>query len=84
MGLIVGWAAQRFTGYRSGGCISTILLGVIGAFVGGFLYNTITDERRVMDFSVGSVLVSIVGAGLLCLVLRALGQNKRNRNKKRR
>ena len=77
LGLIVGWVAQRVTGYRSTGCLSTIVLGVLGAFIGGFLYNQVTETRHVTDFNVGSMLVAVVGASLLCLLLRAGGRNNR-------
>ena len=77
LGLIVGWVARRVTGYKNGGCLSTIVLGVLGAFIGGFLYNQVSNAKHVTDFNVGSMLVAVVGASLLCLLLRSIGRNGR-------
>ena len=44
-GLIAGIVAKLLTpGRDPGGCIITMLLGVAGAFVGGFLYELLTDR----------------------------------------
>jgi uncharacterized membrane protein YeaQ/YmgE (transglycosylase-associated protein family) len=45
-GLIAGITAKLLTpGRDPGGCIVTMLLGVAGAFVGGFLYQLLTGRR---------------------------------------
>jgi hypothetical protein len=43
LGLVAGAIAKAiYPGHQSGGILGTLLLGVIGAFVGGSLYNMIT------------------------------------------
>jgi uncharacterized membrane protein YeaQ/YmgE (transglycosylase-associated protein family) len=72
-GLIAGVIAKLLTpGRDPGGCIITILLGVAGAFVGGFLYEQITGQQQPMQFDFGSLIVAIIGAVILLLVYRLL------------
>ncbi|MFQ3617620.1 MAG: GlsB/YeaQ/YmgE family stress response membrane protein [Cyanobacteriota bacterium] len=43
LGLVAGAIAKAiYPGHQGGGILGTLLLGVIGAFVGGSLYNLIT------------------------------------------
>ena len=77
MGLVVGSVAQSVTGVEKRGCLFTLLVGVLGAVVGGVLFNAVSDGDRVMRFNLGSMLVAFVGAGAVCLGLRALGIGRR-------
>ena len=49
-----------------------MLLGVAGAFVGGFLYETFTDRTYAARFDLGSFVVAVVGAIVVLLVYRLL------------
>ena len=72
-GLIAGFVAKLLTpGRDASGCIITMLLGVAGAFVGGFLYKLVTDEPFVARFDFGSFVVAVVGAIVLLLVFRVI------------
>lgn len=72
-GLVAGVIAKLLTpGRDPGGCIITMLLGVAGAFVGGFLYEQLTGRQQMMQFDFGSLLVSVLGAVVLLLVYRLL------------
>ncbi len=72
-GLVAGVIAKLLTpGRDPGGCIITMLLGVAGAFVGGFLYNQLTGRQQMMQFDLGSLLVAVLGAVVLLLVYRLL------------
>ena len=72
MGLIVGSVAQSVVGVEKRGCLFTILVGVLGAVVGGALFNSVSSTKRTMEFNLGSMFVAFIGAGLLCLVLRTV------------
>ena len=72
IGLVAGSFAQSVVGLEKRGCLFTMLIGVLGAVVGGWLFNTVSDQRRAIDFSIGSMFVAFVGAGLLCLILRVI------------
>ena len=79
----MGWIAWIFVGLIAGalarwvvkddrtGCIYTMIVGVLGAIVGGWLMATI-DEDGLTGFSLRSIFVAAVGAVLLLLILQAL------------
>ena len=61
-GLIVGFIARAIMpGAQKMGMLATMLLGVIGSFIGGFLGALITDSR-VLDFNTAGLIGSIIGA----------------------
>jgi uncharacterized membrane protein YeaQ/YmgE (transglycosylase-associated protein family) len=65
MGLIVGLLAKWIMpGPDPGGFIMTILLGVAGAFVGGFIGSTL-GLGSVTGFNLGSLGLAVAGALLL-------------------
>lgn len=71
VGLFAGGIARWIVRDDRSGCIYTMVVGVLGAVIGGALMNAI-DSRGVDEFSVRSVLVAALGAVLLLLVLQAL------------
>ena len=77
LGLVAGSLAQSVTGVHKRGCLFTLLVGVVGAIVGGALFNTVTKAKHVMGFNLGSMFVAFVGAGVVCLGLRAIGAGHR-------
>lgn len=72
IGGLAGWLAGLIVtpGDRRG-CLINILVGVIGAFVGGLLMNLIGRSGAV-DFSFRSLGVAFVGSVVFLLVLQAL------------
>jgi len=72
VGLLGGSLAQSVTGMQKRGCLVTLMIGVLGAVIGGALFNAANGSHRVMRFSLGSIVIAFFGAGLLCLVLKAL------------
>ena len=72
LGLIVGALAKWIMpGDDPGGTILTILLGIAGAFVGGFL-ATLVGLGTVSGFNAGSLLISVGGALLILWVHRKM------------
>ena len=72
-GLIAGIIAKLLTpGRDPGGCIITMLIGVAGAFVGGFLYELLTGRQQMMQFDFGSLAVAVIGAVILLILYRLL------------
>lgn len=70
MGLIVGLLAKFIMpGKDPGGLIVTILLGIAGAFVGGFIASQL-GLGSVTGFNLVSILIAIGGAVLLLVVYR--------------
>jgi uncharacterized membrane protein YeaQ/YmgE (transglycosylase-associated protein family) len=72
MGLIVGVLAKFIMpGDDPGGIFVTILIGIAGAFVGGFIGSAI-GLGEVTGFNLGSLLLAIGGALLLLFVYRRI------------
>ena len=71
-GLIAGIIARMLmTGRDPGGCIITMLLGVAGAFVGGFLYRLVTGTQALyFGFDFRSFAIAVVGAVVVLAVYR--------------
>jgi uncharacterized membrane protein YeaQ/YmgE (transglycosylase-associated protein family) len=76
---VAGVLARRVTGSPDGGCLFTIVVGIIGAFVGGALYQLATgaESDTFDDFDLGSIFVAFLGAVILLLVLQALSGRRR-------
>ena len=69
VGLISGWLAGLFMKGRGFGLVWDILIGLVGAFVGGLVFSLFV--QGVAGFW-GSIAVSFVGACLLIALGRAL------------
>jgi uncharacterized membrane protein YeaQ/YmgE (transglycosylase-associated protein family) len=70
VGLIAGALAKLIMpGDDPGGIIVTILLGIVGAFVGGFVVNLL-GGAGVSGFNLWSILVATLGAILLLGIYR--------------
>ena len=67
-GLVIGLLARALLpGRQTMGVFATILLGIAGSFVGGFLVSLVT-HNRVTDFNTSGVIGSILGAILLLVM----------------
>ena len=73
-GLIAGIIARLLMpGRDPGGCIITMLLGVAGAFVGGFLYRLATGTQALyFGFDFRSFAIAVLGAVVVLAVYRLL------------
>ncbi|WP_033295318.1 GlsB/YeaQ/YmgE family stress response membrane protein [Amycolatopsis jejuensis] len=84
-GALVGWLANLVVGgseRRRQGCLVSVLVGVLGAALGGFVYRLATGQERHFEFDFPSFGVAILGAIALLLVLRlvsAIGNRNRDR-----
>ena len=71
VGLIAGALAKWvMPGPDPGGIIVTILIGIAGAFVGGFIVQALFGGPKLTEVGVGSILISTLGAVLLLAVYR--------------
>jgi uncharacterized membrane protein YeaQ/YmgE (transglycosylase-associated protein family) len=71
IGLIAGGLARWIVQDERSGCIYTMVVGVLGALVGGALMSAV-DSTGVDEFSIRSILVAALGAILLLLLLQAI------------
>ncbi len=70
MGLIVGLLAKFIMpGKDPGGLIVTVLIGIAGAFVGGYV-GSFLGLGTVTGFNIGSILLATGGAILLLILYR--------------
>lgn len=87
IGLIVGLLARLLVpGRDSIGILGTILLGIVGSFVGGFLEQLIEFHHlETTHFNTAGFIGSIIGAIVLLLILRVTGlEPGRGRSRTRR
>ncbi|MCW2474059.1 MULTISPECIES: GlsB/YeaQ/YmgE family stress response membrane protein [unclassified Symbiopectobacterium] len=71
-GLVAGVLAKWIMpGKDGGGFIITVLLGIVGAVVGGYI-STFFGFGRVDGFNLGSFCVAVVGALVVLLVYRKI------------
>ena len=77
VGLIAGALAKLIMpGDDPGGFIVTILLGIVGAFVGGFVVNLL-GGAGVSGFNLWSILVATLGAIILLAIYRLVAGGRR-------
>jgi uncharacterized membrane protein YeaQ/YmgE (transglycosylase-associated protein family) len=67
LGLIAGFIASKIVNREGSGIILDIVLGVIGAFVGGWLFEFV-GHAGVTGFNLYSMFVAIVGAVVVLVV----------------
>jgi uncharacterized membrane protein YeaQ/YmgE (transglycosylase-associated protein family) len=70
LGLIAGWLAgmiMRGSGY---GIIGDIVLGILGALVGGWITAAALGRDMVSGFNIETLLVAVLGAIVLIAVSR--------------
>ena len=81
VGLLAGGLAGWVMRTEPRGCIATMVIGILGAFIGGAIYRWVRgDDAEVLDeFDLGSVLVAFLGACALLLVLEAISGRSRRR-----
>lgn len=74
VGLIAGVLAKLLMpGRGPGGIIVTILLGIGGAIVGGFLAIALGLSDGVNNFDIGTIFLAVAGAMLLLFGYRLVG-----------
>ena len=70
LGLVAGWLAGQVMKGGGYGLVGDIVLGIVGAVVGGFLASSLLG-LDVNGFNVMSILIAFVGACLVIAISRA-------------
>lgn len=76
LGLIAGWLASLLMGSGGYGLIGNIVIGVIGAFVGGWLGSQLLGID-VTGINFSSIALSVVGAAIVIAISRAFSPGRR-------
>lgn len=72
LGLISGFIASKIVNKRGEGILLDIVLGIVGAFVGGWIFAAV-GHSPVTGVNLYSIFVSVIGAILVLVVFHALG-----------
>ena len=71
-GALAGWVASMIVKTNDQmGAIANIVVGIIGAFVGGLLANLVGSEG-VTGFNFRSFIVAVIGAVVLLVIFKAV------------
>ena len=76
LGLIAGFIASKIVNHHGQGLVLDVVLGVLGAIVGGFLFHLI-GGYGVTGFDGWSLLVATAGAVLVLLLWNAVTGRRR-------
>jgi uncharacterized membrane protein YeaQ/YmgE (transglycosylase-associated protein family) len=71
LGLIAGWLAGQFMRGGGYGIVGDIILGIIGAVVGGFISGTLLGVD-VTGFNIPSIIIAFVGAVVVIAIARMI------------
>jgi uncharacterized membrane protein YeaQ/YmgE (transglycosylase-associated protein family) len=71
LGLIAGFIASIIVNRRGEGCLRDIVLGIIGALVGGFIFTEF-GRQGITGFNLYSMLVAVIGAVVVLLLYHAI------------
>lgn len=71
VGLLAGWIASMIVNRAGEGPLMDIVLGVVGAFVGGFVFNLL-GYGGVSGINLYSIFVAVIGAVVVLVIYHAL------------
>jgi len=71
IGGAAGWLSGLITKGRGYGCLGNVVVGIVGAVVGGWLFQVIPGLHPLSGL-IGSLVTAVVGAVVLILLLRLL------------
>jgi len=71
LGLVAGWLAGQVMKGGGYGLVGDIVLGIVGAIVGGFLTGVLLGRDMVNGFNIESIVVAFIGAVILIAISRA-------------
>lgn len=69
IGLVAGWLAGQLMKGGGFGVVGDIVVGVLGALIGGFLFRTLLGTSSGGSL-IGSIVVATIGAVVLIFLLR--------------
>ena len=71
LGAIAGFIASKIVDNTGQGLLIDIVLGIIGAFVGGYVF-TLLGAAPITGFNLYSVVVAIIGAVIVLAIYHAV------------
>ncbi|WP_309230037.1 MULTISPECIES: GlsB/YeaQ/YmgE family stress response membrane protein [unclassified Blastococcus] len=78
VGLVIGALARLIKpGKQRMSIVATLLLGVVGAFIGGAIGGLFNDETGIFELNVVGFIIAVIAAVLLVGVAEALSNRNR-------
>ncbi len=71
LGLIAGFIASKIVNKSGQGVVLDIILGVVGAIAGGFLFSLV-GAAPVTGFNIYSMIVAVIGAIVVLVIYHAI------------
>jgi uncharacterized membrane protein YeaQ/YmgE (transglycosylase-associated protein family) len=71
LGLISGYVASKIVSRRGEGALLDIVLGIVGAFVGGWFFAHF-GSPGITGFNLYSMFVAVIGAVIVLLIFHAV------------
>ncbi len=72
IGGLAGWLASKFMNTdKEQGILANIVVGIIGAFIGGFVVNLLGGDG-ITGFNIWSFVVAVLGSVILLWILKAV------------
>lgn len=71
LGLISGFVASKLVNSQGEGLLLDIVLGIVGAFAGGFLFSLV-GAGGVNGLNLYSMLVAVIGAVVVLIIYHAI------------
>ena len=76
LGGLAGWVASMIMkNNRSMGIIANIIVGIVGAFIGGFIMNML-GGHDVTGFNIESFLIALLGSVVLLAIINMIRKGK--------
>ena len=76
LGLVAGFIASKIVNRTGSGIVMDLILGVVGAFVGGFLFTRF-GHSGVTGLNLYSFMVATLGAVVVLVIFHALEGRRR-------
>jgi uncharacterized membrane protein YeaQ/YmgE (transglycosylase-associated protein family) len=77
-GLLAGAVARIVTpGRQVAGCLPTLVVGILGAVIGGIIGELLLEDEVRWRWDLGPFLLAVAGAVVLLLIIEAGGRGRR-------
>ena len=82
MGALAGYVAKAILpGRDPGGLVMTVLIGIVGALLGGFIAQALFHIQGVTGFDLRTFIIAVLGSIVLLMIYRAVATGPRGRRR---